>query len=163
MRELNSKLDFVSKERDQTVKQYETNEQLWKEKYLKKQHECSQVLALHEQLKEDNRDALKQIEKLVNRIKSLQEDNEALSKESRDKHEKASGFEDQTKQLSEANEQLKHKNSILDGAVKQLKDQVSELTEKYTLTKDTLKETELNCNRLYKELSDTNTGHVNKI
>ena len=88
VRDLNSKLELTCKERDQTIKQYEQNEIIWKEKYLKKQHECSQVLKLHEQVKEDNRDALSQIEKLVKRVKQLQGDHEDVSKENRERQEK---------------------------------------------------------------------------
>ena len=40
------------------MEKYESNEKIWREKYDRKAQECTQVLKLHETLKEDNNDAL---------------------------------------------------------------------------------------------------------
>ena len=71
IRDLTDRLDQSSSERDQTIGKFEQNEKLWKDKFSKKQEECTQVLRLHQQLKEDNSDALVQIDKLVKRVRQL--------------------------------------------------------------------------------------------
>lgn len=69
IRELTQRLDQSCTERDQTITQFEQNEQIWRDKLTRKQDECTQVLKLHAQLKEDNSDALIQIDKLVKRVR----------------------------------------------------------------------------------------------
>ena len=71
IRDLTERLDQSCGERDQTIGQFEQNERIWKEKLERKQEECTQVLKLHSQLKEDNTDALFQIDKLVNTLLSI--------------------------------------------------------------------------------------------
>ena len=68
---MTERLDESCSERDQTIGQFEQNEKIWKDKLSKKQEECIQVLRLHSQLKEDNGDALMQIDKLVKRVRQL--------------------------------------------------------------------------------------------
>ena len=68
---MTERLDESCSERDQTIGQFEQNEKIWKDKFSKKQEECIQVLKLHSQLKEDNGDALMQIDKLVKRVRQL--------------------------------------------------------------------------------------------
>ena len=58
IRDLTSRLDQSCNERDQTITQFESNEQIWRDKLSRKQDECQQVLKLHSTLKEDNGDAL---------------------------------------------------------------------------------------------------------
>ena len=55
---MNSKIEAMCGERDNTMGQFEQNEKLWKERYQKKTDEVTAILKLHEQVKEDNRDAL---------------------------------------------------------------------------------------------------------
>ena len=54
---MNGKIDTMCGERDNTMGQFEQNEKIWKEKYQRKADEGAAILKLHEQLKEDNRDA----------------------------------------------------------------------------------------------------------
>lgn len=63
------RLDQTCTERDDTIKQFESNEQIWKDKLARKQDECNQVMKLHCQLKEDNGDALIQMDKMVKRVR----------------------------------------------------------------------------------------------
>ena len=52
------KIESMCGERDHTMGQFEQNEKIWKEKYQKKADEGTAILKLHNQLKDDNRDAL---------------------------------------------------------------------------------------------------------
>ena len=90
IRDLTERLDQSCGERDQTIGQFEQNERIWKEKLERKQEECTQVLKLHSQLKEDNTDALFQIDKLVKRVRQLQGEQERATDESRKQSESLS-------------------------------------------------------------------------
>ena len=54
IRDLTAQLETACAERDQTIAKYEQNEKIWSEKQLRKQEECTKLLSLYEQLKEDN-------------------------------------------------------------------------------------------------------------
>ena len=82
---MNSKMEAMCGERDNTMDQFEQNEKLWKERYQKKSDEVTAILKLHEQVKEDNRDALIQIDKLVKRIRQLQGEQERTDKDGRER------------------------------------------------------------------------------
>jgi len=56
-------------ERNLAVERFDQNEKHWSDKFTKKSSEVEELLKFHGSLKEDNTDALIQIDKLVKRIR----------------------------------------------------------------------------------------------
>lgn len=63
----------------------------------------------------------------------------------------------------EENAKLKEKVQNLEKQVHQLRSEKDELDERFQETKKTLRETEQNCNKLYREIGTSNQAHVDKI
>ena len=121
------------------------------------------MLKLHAQLKEDNSDALLQIDKLVKRVRQLQGEQERATDDQRQQSERLQAALGQSQTLSEENSELKARVTSLEKELSKLRAEQAETIERLTDTKSALREAELNCNKLYKDIGQQNSQHADKI
>ena len=150
-------------ERNLAVERFDQNEKHWSDKFTKKSSEVEELLKFHGSLKEDNTDALIQIDKLVKRIRQIQGEGERREIEYTATQDKLKDSLDQSKRLLEENERMTKDIREKDTKIEELTESRTSLEERLATSRQTIREHEQKINKLYQEMTNQNRSHVEKL
>ncbi|TNV86320.1 hypothetical protein FGO68_gene14015 [Halteria grandinella] len=162
VKDLHSKVDRVTQERNEAIEKFSESERYWRGKQAKQDKEYQTLFELNQSIKEDNSSILLQMDKFSKRIRQLE--NELLREQDLTK-ERDDRIATITRDAQSQARELERCQGDCARAQREqqvLKEEVGAEVGRHRETKELMKKCEEKCTQLYQELIATNKEGVER-